>query len=128
MCSTFNNSKKITFSFLSPTHFFFHSVSPLPYLFHPSYLPYVFIQYFSSFLSLRLSHFATSILHMLNCLSLLIAHSAPSFLSFQPIPVFSLLLPTSESRHHLFLSCTLSPQVLWNFLCHTPLLLCTVVL
>jgi hypothetical protein len=55
------------------------------------------------------SHFATSIPHVLDYLSLLIAHSARSFLSFHPIPVFSLLVPTSESRHHFSLSCTLSP-------------------
>jgi hypothetical protein len=45
------------------------------------------------------------------------------FLSFHPIPVFSLLIPTSESPHHFSFSCTLSPQVLQNFLCHTPLIL-----
>jgi hypothetical protein len=58
---------------------------------------------------------------MLNCLSLslslslslLIAHSA---LSFHPIPVISLLIPTS-------FCCTLSPQVFQNFLCHTLLTL-----
>jgi hypothetical protein len=47
---------------------------------------------------------------------LLIAHSAPSFLSFHPVPVFSLLV-------HFAFSCTFSPQVLRNFLCHTPLTL-----
>jgi hypothetical protein len=52
----------------------------------------IFTQYFSPFLCLPLSHFATSIPHVLNCLSLLITHSAPSFLSFRLIPVsFSLL-------------------------------------
>jgi hypothetical protein len=65
-----------------------------------------------------LSHFATSIPHVLNCLSLLIAHSAPSFLSFRPVPVFSFLVPTSKSRHHFSFFSTLSPQVLRNFLCH----------
>jgi hypothetical protein len=49
---------------------------------------------------------------VLSCLSLLIAHSAPSFLSFPPILTFSLLVPTSKSRHHFSFSCTLSPQVL----------------
>jgi hypothetical protein len=29
-----------------------------------------------------------------------------------PIPTFSLLVPTSKSRHHFSFSCTLSPQVL----------------
>jgi hypothetical protein len=60
---------------------------------------------------------------VLDCLSLFIAHSAPSFLSFHPTPVFSFLVPTSKSRHHFSFFCTLSPQVLWNFLCHTPLIL-----
>jgi hypothetical protein len=41
---------------------------------------------------------------VLDRLSLLITHSASSFLSFHPIPVFSLLVPTSESRHHFSLS------------------------
>jgi hypothetical protein len=34
---------------------------------------------------------------------------APSLFSFRPIPVLSLLVPTSESRHHFSLSHTLSP-------------------
>jgi hypothetical protein len=59
---------------------------------------------------------------VLDYLSLLIAHSARSFLSFHPIPVFCLRVSTSESRHHFSLSCTLSPQVLLNFLCHTLLI------
>jgi hypothetical protein len=105
--------------FLSPTPFFFS----LPYLFHPSYLSSVFIQYFSPFLSLSFSHFGTSNPHVLDCLSLVISHSAPSFLSFHPILVFSLLLPTSKSRHHFSFFCTLSLQVLRNFLCHTLLIL-----
>jgi hypothetical protein len=54
-----------------------------------------------------------------------IAHSTPSFLSFHPIPVFSLLIPTSESRHHFPLFCTLS-QVRRNFLC-PPLLILPVI-
>jgi hypothetical protein len=116
-----NNSKKKTFFCLSPIPFFFHSVPPFPYLFHPSHLPSVFIQYFSPFLSLPLSHFSTSIPHVLNRLSLLVAHSAPSLLSFRPVPVFS-LVPTSKSPHHFSFSCTLS-QVVRNFLCHIPLIL-----
>jgi hypothetical protein len=64
--------------------------------------------------------------HVLNCLSLLIAHSAPCFLSFRLIPVFSLLVPTTKSRHHFSLFCTLSLQALRNFLCHTPLILLVV--
>jgi hypothetical protein len=47
---------------------------------------------------------------VLYCLSLLIAHFAPSFLSFQTIPVFSLLVPTSESRHDFSLLHPLSPS------------------
>jgi hypothetical protein len=57
---------------------------------------------------------------VLNCLFLLIAHSAPSFLSFHSIRVFSILVPTSKSRHHFSFSCTHS---LWNFFCHRPLIL-----
>jgi hypothetical protein len=34
--------------------------------------------------------------------------------------LFSLHFPTSESRHHFLFCCTLSPQVLRNFLCHIP--------
>jgi hypothetical protein len=60
---------------------------------------------------------------VLDCLSLLIVHSASSFLPFRPIPVFSLLVPTSESRHHFSLSCTLSSQILRNFLCFSSLFL-----
>jgi hypothetical protein len=103
---------------------FFHLCSflPLPYLFHPSHLSSVFIQYFSPFRSFPLPHCATSISHVLDCLSLLMALHSPSFLSFHPIPVFSLLVPTCESRHHFPFSCTFSPQVLRNFLCHTPLI------
>jgi hypothetical protein len=60
---------------------------------------------------------------MCSIVSLLTAHSAPSFLSFRPIPVFSLLVPTTKSRDDLSFFCTLFPQVLRNFLCHTPLIL-----
>jgi hypothetical protein len=74
------------------------SFLPLPYLFHPSYLPSIFIQYFSPFLSLPLSL------------------------------TFFLLLFSLSSFPHLnltiiFLSLVLSSQVLWNFLCHTLLIL-----
>jgi hypothetical protein len=118
-----NNSKKKTFFFLCPTPFFFQSVALFPFIFHPSYLPSVFIQYFSPFLSLPLFHFTTSIPHVLNGLSRLIALSALSFLSFCPIPFFSLLVPTSKSRPHFPFFCTLSPQELRNSLYHTPLIL-----
>jgi hypothetical protein len=115
-------------------HFFFFMRHPFLFLSIPSpsisllsilffYFPSVFIQYFSQFLSLPLSHFATSIPHhVLNCLSFLIAHPAPSFLSFHQIPVFSLLVPTSKSSHHFSFSYILSPQLLRHFLCHTPLI------
>jgi hypothetical protein len=79
-----------------PPPFFFYSFPPLPYLFHPYYLPSAFIQYFSPFspfLSFRYIHST--------CAQL--ARSVPSFLSFPPILIFSLLVPT--------------------FLCHTPLIL-----
>jgi hypothetical protein len=96
-CLQFYLKIKMKLFFLFPTPFFFHSVPPFPYLFHPSYQFSTFVQYFFPFLSLPLSHFTTSIPLLLNCLSLLIAHYAPSFLSFYPIPVFSILVPISKS-------------------------------
>jgi hypothetical protein len=86
-----------------------------PFRLHSVFLPVPF--------SSSLSHFATSIPHVLNCPSLLIAHSALSFLFFHPIPLFYLLVPTSKSRHHFSFFCSLSLQVLQNFPCHTPLIL-----
>jgi hypothetical protein len=73
-----------------------------------------------SFLSLSLSLILLHPFHMCSIVSfsLLIAHSAPSFLSFHTLPVFPLLVPTSKSRHLFSFFCTLSPQVLRNFLCH----------
>jgi hypothetical protein len=80
------------------------SFSIISLLFHISFihvisLPFSFSISPRSFpsLSLILLH----PFHMCSILSLsfFIAHSAPSFLSFQPIPVFSLLVPTSKSRH-----------------------------
>jgi hypothetical protein len=112
--------------FLSLTPFCFHSALAFPCRFH-IFLSSSFSISPRSFLSVSL-RFTTSIPHVLNCLSLLIAHSAPCFFSFHPISVFSLLLPTSKSRHYFSFSCALSPQVLRNFLCHTALLFCTVVL
>jgi hypothetical protein len=97
MCKNFTpqgNHKK-NYIFISvPTPFFFYSFPPLPYLFYPSYLSCVFIQYFS------LSLYFSSIQY-----------------------VFSLLVPTSKSRDHFSFFCPLSPQVFRNFLCHTPLIL-----
>jgi hypothetical protein len=110
---------KKTYSFLSPTPLLVHSVPPVPYLFHSSYLPPVFILCFSPSLSLLLFHFP----HVLTCLSRLIAHSTPSFLSFHIITFFSLLVPTSKSRHHFSFFCTFSLHVLRNLLCHTPFFL-----
>jgi hypothetical protein len=99
-----NNSKKITFFFLSPTPFFFRSVPPFPYLFHPSYLSSVFIRYFSQFLSsIPLSHFATSIPHVLNCTFFLLLPSNTCFLSsrshIQISPSFFFLLHSLSPRY-----------------------------
>jgi hypothetical protein len=121
-----NNSKniKVTFLFLSPAHFFiFYSFPPLPYLFHPTYLPSVFAHYFSPVLSLPLSHFVASAPHVLDRLTLLSAHSAPSLLLFRPIPVLSLFVPASKPRHHFPLFRALSPQVHRYILCHASLIL-----
>jgi hypothetical protein len=92
---------------------------PFPFLFLPCssmslssiFSPSVFIQYFSPFRSLPLSHFATFIPHVL------IAHPAPFFLSFHPIPVFSLLVPTSKSRHYFsfFALSLILPVISWFF-------------
>jgi hypothetical protein len=71
---------------------------------------------FSPSLSLRYIHFTCARLS----LSFLIAHSAPSFLSFRPIPVFSLLVATSESRHHFSFSCTLTPEFPQSYTSHPP--------
>jgi hypothetical protein len=96
---------------LSDSFFFlFLSIShPFLFLFFLSYSIYLssFPSSFSispcSFLSLSLISLQ-SIPHVPNCLSRLIANSAPSFLSFRPVPVFSLLVPTSKSRHHFSFS------------------------
>jgi hypothetical protein len=85
------------------------SFSILSLLFHFSFihLPAVFAPYFSPFPSLPLfsfrrmcSIFSLSSRHLLHLLSLF---------SFRPIPVLSLLVPTSASRHHFSLLHTLSP-------------------
>jgi hypothetical protein len=80
---------KIIFLIPIPTPLLLYHFPPFPYLFHPCYLPSIFIQYVFPFLSLPLS---------------------PS----SSIPVFSLLIPTSESHHRFSFSCTLSPQVIRN--------------
>jgi hypothetical protein len=119
LCKKYNSKKKF---FLSPTSFLFHSVPLFLYLVHPAYLPSGFIRYFSSsFLSFSFRYIHSTCAQL--SLFLLVAHSAPSFLSFRPIPVFSLLVSTSISRHHFSLFCTVSPQVLRNFLCYTPSLI-----
>jgi hypothetical protein len=102
----------------------FRTFYSYPYLFHPPYLLSIFIQYFSLFLSLPLSHFATSLPHVLSCLSLLMGHSASSSSpSIQYLfPLSS--LPPSKSPHYFPFSCTLLPRyLLRNFLCHTSLIL-----
>jgi hypothetical protein len=91
---------KIKISIPKKNHFSFYpqplSFSILSLLFHISFihpisLPSSLSISPRSFLSI--SHFATSIPHVLNCLSLLIAHSAHSFLSFRPnlLSLFSFL-------------------------------------
>jgi hypothetical protein len=52
------------------------------------------------------SHFATFISHVLDCISFLIVHSAPPFLSFHPISVFSLLDTLSPGTPEFPLSYT----------------------
>jgi hypothetical protein len=91
------------------------SFSTLSLLFHISFihplsLPSSFSISPRSFLSLSLSFGYIHSTWAQFSLSLFIAHSAPSFLSFHPIPVFSLLIPTSKSRHHFSFFCTLSPR------------------
>jgi hypothetical protein len=87
---------------------------------HPISLPSSFGISPRSFLCL--SHFATFIPHVFNCLSLLIAHSAPSFLSFRPLPDFSLLVPTSTLTINFFFHLhSLSPSI--PEFPHTPLIL-----
>jgi hypothetical protein len=55
---------------------------------------------FPPLLSLPLAHFVAAAPHVLYRLTLLAAHPAPSLFSFRPIPVLSLLVSASESRHH----------------------------
>jgi hypothetical protein len=114
---------KVTFLFLSPTHLYFYSFPPLPYLFHATYLPSAFAQYFSPVLSLPLSHFVAFAPHVLDRLTLLSAHPAPSLLVFRPVPVLSLLVPASKPCHHFPLFRALSPQVHRNILCRASLIL-----
>jgi hypothetical protein len=87
------------FSYLSPLSFSILSLFFDISFAHLISLPSSFTISPHSFLSL--SHFATSISPVLNCLFLFIAHAAPCFLSFHPILVFYLLVFTSKSRHNL---------------------------
>jgi hypothetical protein len=91
-----------SFLFLFFFHSFIHFIS-LPSSFRISPLP------FSLSLSLSLSHFATSIPQGLNGLSLLIAHSASSFLSFS-FHLISLSLFPHLNLAIIFLSLGLSLQ------------------
>jgi hypothetical protein len=97
------------------------SFSILSVLFHISFiisLPSPFSISPRSFLSLSLIslHLAQLSLssHITFCTSFLFYHS---------ISVFSLLVPTSKSRLHFTFFCTLSLQVLRNFLCYILLIL-----
>jgi hypothetical protein len=86
----------------SPTPLFLYSFPPIPCVFHPSYFSSVFIQYFSPFLPSVIS------LHPFQLfLSLLVAHSAPSFLSFHP-NLFSLSSFPHLNISIIFLSFALS--------------------
>jgi hypothetical protein len=84
------------------------SFSILSLLFHISYHSSVFMHYFSPFLSLTLSPFATSILHRLNSLCVLIASSAPSFLYLSIQYLFSLFSFPHLNLTIIFLSLALS--------------------
>jgi hypothetical protein len=95
------------FNFYAPPLSFFI----LSLLFHISFIH--LISLWSSLSISLLSHFATSIPHVLHCLFLLVTHSAPSFLFFDPIP------PLSSFPH-------LNPAIIFpsfalSLLCHTPL-------
>jgi hypothetical protein len=76
--------KKKTFLFLSPIPFLRCSFPPLPYRFHPSYLPSVFIQYFSPFLSLPLALILLHPFHMCSIVSF--SPHSTSFTSFSLLP------------------------------------------
>jgi hypothetical protein len=83
-----------------------YSFSPLSHSF--IHLPAVFAPYFSPFPSLSLSHFAACVLLIFSLSSRHLLHLLSLF-SFLPIPVLSLLVPTSATRYHFPLSHTLSP-------------------
>jgi hypothetical protein len=116
-----NNLKKKHFSFYP--YPFFHSIPFLPHLLHPTIsLHSVFLPVpFSPSLSFRYIH--STVLNSLS-LSLFIAHSTSSFLSFYPVPVFSLLVPTSRSHYNFsfFLHSLFSdtPEFPLSSISHTP--------
>jgi hypothetical protein len=89
----------------SPPLLSFSILSP-PFHFSFIHLPAVFAPYFSPFPSLPLSHFAACV-RSSHCRRRRVTSCTLSLL--RPIPVLSLLVPTSESRHHFSLSHTLSP-------------------
>jgi hypothetical protein len=91
----------LLYDLLALRAFYYYSFPPLPYLFYPSYLPSVFIQYFSPFLSLPLSHFAAFTPRVFDRLCFLAAHPTPSFFFFFcPIPILSFSLALSLPRYN----------------------------
>jgi hypothetical protein len=118
-----NINIKITI-FYSPPRL---SFSILSLLFHFSFiqLPAVFAPYFSPFPSLPLSLISPQVFDLLRHLLHLL-----SLFSFRPIPVLSLLVPTSASRHHFSLLHTLSPLPIvlrFSYCLSSLLLICVVV-
>jgi hypothetical protein len=102
-----NTIPKINIFFLSTIHLFFYQFLRLPYLFQLSYLPSVFIQYFSPFLSLFL--ISRHPFHMCLIVSLSLKH----ILHFLSSPSIQYLLSLSSCPHLnlaiIFLCFTLSP-------------------
>jgi hypothetical protein len=79
------------FGFLLTVYIFLSILTPLllyrlpprSYLFHPSYPLFVCSVFLPVLFSPSLFHFTASSPHVLDCLSLLVARSVPSFLSFR---------------------------------------------
>jgi hypothetical protein len=93
------------------TFFFF----VLYLFFHPSYLPSVFIQYFSPFLSLLLS---LSFCYIDSTCGRLSLFPHCTFCIFFPLllsNLFSLLIPTFTSRHHFSFSLPRTPEFLLSY-------------
>jgi hypothetical protein len=87
--------------------------------------PFLFLSFPSSSISLSSIFIRISPRSFLSLsLSFRYIHSTCAQLSLslsfhtRTLPVFPLLVPTSKSRHPFSFFCTLSPQVLRNFLCH----------